>query len=213
MAALITLVVGLFVVVAVLSALAQHLQIPAAILLLLGGLLLSFFPGMPSIDLNPDLVLFLFLPPLIYAAAWQSSWREFRAALRPILLLAIGLVLVTTTTIAVVAHTVVGLPWSVAFVLGAIVSPTDAVAASATAQSLGLSRRIVTVLEGESMVNEIGSAVTGQRERTSTGWASSAVYINVSSAHQVYKVWPLMVNWCAVGTNDKPNPTTFPAVS
>jgi CPA1 family monovalent cation:H+ antiporter len=96
MAALITLVVGLFVVVAVLSALAQHLQIPAAILLLLGGLLLSFFPGMPSIDLNPDLVLFLFLPPLIYAAAWQSSWREFRAALRPILLLAIGLVLVTT---------------------------------------------------------------------------------------------------------------------
>jgi CPA1 family monovalent cation:H+ antiporter len=154
MAALITLVVGLLVVVAVLSALAQRLQIPAAILLLLGGLLLSFVPGMPSVDLNPDLVLFLFLPPLIYAAAWQSSWREFRAALRPILLLAIGLVLVTTTTIAVVAHTVVGLPWSVAFVLGAIVSPTDAVAASATAQSLGLSRRIVTVLEGESIVND-----------------------------------------------------------
>jgi NhaP-type Na+/H+ or K+/H+ antiporter len=117
---------GLLVVVAVLSALAQRLQIPAAILLLLGGLLLSFFPGMPSADLNPDLVLFLFLPPLIYAAAWQSSWREFRAALQPILLLAIGLVLVTTTMIAVVAHSVVGLPWSVALVLGAIVSPTDA---------------------------------------------------------------------------------------
>jgi monovalent cation/hydrogen antiporter len=154
MVALITLIVGLLVVVVMLSALAQHFQIPAAILLLLGGLLLSYVPGMPSIDLNPELVLFLFLPPLIYAAAWQSSWREFRAALQPILLLAIGLVLVTTTTIAVVAHSVVGLPWSVAFVLGAIVSPTDAVAASATAQSLGLSRRIVTVLEGESMVND-----------------------------------------------------------
>ncbi len=85
-----TLVVGLLVVVAVLSAMAQHLQIPAAILLLLGGLLLSYIPGVPSIDLNPDLVLFLFLPPLIYAAAWQSSRREFRAALRPILLLSIG---------------------------------------------------------------------------------------------------------------------------
>jgi monovalent cation/hydrogen antiporter len=83
MVALITLVVGLFVVVAVLSALAQHLQISAAILLLLGGLLLSFFPGVPNIDLNSELVLFLFLPSLIFAAAWQTSWREFRAALRP----------------------------------------------------------------------------------------------------------------------------------
>ncbi|MEO7912892.1 MAG: cation:proton antiporter [Roseiflexaceae bacterium] len=76
MVALITLVVGLFVVVAVLAALAQRLQIPAAIVLVLGGVLLSFIPGMPSIDLDPDLVLFLLLPPLIYAAAWQTSWRE-----------------------------------------------------------------------------------------------------------------------------------------
>src|SRR4051812_66886 len=85
MVALITLIVGLLVVVVVLSALAQHFQIPAAILLLLGGLLLSYVPGIPRIDLNPELVLFLFLPPLIYAAAWQASWREFRAALQPIL--------------------------------------------------------------------------------------------------------------------------------
>jgi NhaP-type Na+/H+ or K+/H+ antiporter len=126
MVALITRIVGLLVVVFVLSALAQYFLMPAAILLLLGGLLLSFFPGLLSIDLNPDLVLFLFLPPLIYAAAWQSSWREFRVALQPILLLAIGLVLVTTTMIAVVAHSVVGLPWSVALVLGVIVSPMDA---------------------------------------------------------------------------------------
>jgi Na+/H+ antiporter len=200
MVALITLVVGLFVVVAVLSALAQHLQIPAAILLVLGGVLLSFIPGMPSIDLEPDLVLFLFLPPLIYAAAWQTSWREFRATLRPILLLAIGLVLVTTTTIAVVAHAAVGLPWSVAFVLGAIVSPTDAVAASATAQSLGLSRRIVTVLEGESMVNDatglviyrfaVAAVVTG----TFSLWQASWQFVIVSMGGLLIGLviaWPL----------------------
>jgi CPA1 family monovalent cation:H+ antiporter len=154
MTATITLFVSLLVVVAALSALATRLEVPSPIVLVIGGLLLSFLPGLPPIDLEPDLVLFLFLPPLIYASAWQTSWREFHANLRPILVLAIGLVLVTTTLVAVVAHTLVGLPWGVAFVLGAIVSPTDAVAASATAQRVGLARRIVTVLEGESMVND-----------------------------------------------------------
>src|SRR4051812_19645198 len=216
MAALITLVVGLLVVVAVLSALAQRLQIPAAILLLLGGLLLSFVPGVPSIDLNPDLVLFLFLPPLIYAAAWQSSWREFRAALRPILLLAIGLVLATTTTIAVVAHTVVGLPWPVAFVLGAIVSPTDAVAASATAQSLGLSRRIVTVLEGESIVNDatglviyrfaVAAVVTGAFSL----WQASWQFVVVSAGGILIGLliaWP--VAWLHRRLDDAPREITL----
>jgi monovalent cation/hydrogen antiporter len=200
MAALITLVVGLFVVVALLSALAQRLQIPAAIVLVLGGVLLSFIPGVPTIDLNPDLVLFLFLPPLIYAAAWQTSWREFRATLRPILLLAIGLVLVTTTTIAVVAHYVIGLPWSVGFVLGAIVSPTDAVAASATAQSLGLSRRIVTVLEGESMVNDATGlviyrfAVAAVVMETFSLWQASWQFVVVSIGGLLIGLviaWPL----------------------
>ena len=116
--------------------------------------MLGFVPGLPSITLDPQLILVLFLPPLIYSSAWLTSWREFRASLRPILLLAIGLVLVTTIIIAIIAHTIVGLSWPVAFVLGAIVSPTDAVAASATAQRLGLARRIVTVIEGESMVND-----------------------------------------------------------
>jgi CPA1 family monovalent cation:H+ antiporter len=96
----------------------------------------------------------LFLPPLIYSSAWLTSWRAFRATLRPILQLALGLVLVTTIVIAVVAHAIAALSWPVAFVLGAVVSPTDAVAASATAQLLGLPRRIVTVIEGESMVND-----------------------------------------------------------
>jgi monovalent cation/hydrogen antiporter len=152
--ATITLVVSLLVVVVTLSALATRLGVPSPIVLVVGSVLLSFLPGLPSIDLAPELVLFLFLPPLIYASAWQTSWREFHANLRPILLLAIGLVLATTALVAVVAHVVVGLPWGIAFVLGAIVSPTDAVAASATAQRVGLARRIVTVLEGESMVND-----------------------------------------------------------
>jgi Na+/H+ antiporter len=150
----IALVVSLLAVVAALSALAERLAVPSPIVLVVGGVLLSFLPWLPPIDLPPELVLFLFLPPLIYASAWQTSWRDFHANLRPILLLAIGLVLVTTTLVAVVAHAVVGLPWGVAFVLGAIVSPTDAVAASATAQRLGLARRLVTILEGESMVND-----------------------------------------------------------
>src|SRR5262249_36671280 len=154
MTATITLIVSLLVVVVALSALATRLALPSPIVLVVGGVLLSFLPGLPTIDLAPDLVLFLFLPPLIYASAWQTSWREFHANVRSILVLAIGLVLVTTTLVAVVAHYLVGLPWGVAFVLGAIVSPTDAVAASATAQRLGLSRRIVPVLEGESLVND-----------------------------------------------------------
>ena len=152
--ATITLFVSLLAVVVVLSALAARLAIPSPIVLVMGGVFLSFLPGLPPVELAPDLVLFLFLPPLIYASAWETSWREFHANLRPILLLAIGLVLMTTALVAVVAHEVVGLSWGMAFVLGAIVSPTDAVAASATAQRVGLARRIVTVLEGESIVND-----------------------------------------------------------
>jgi len=150
----IELILGLLIVVVLLTAAAGRLQVPSAILLVLGGLLLSFVPAIPTVSLEPDLVLTLFLPPLIYASAWQTSWREFRASLRPILLLSVGLVLATTTLVAVVAHYAAGLDWPIAFVLGAIVSPTDAVAASATLQSLGLSPRVVTILEGESMVND-----------------------------------------------------------
>jgi Na+/H+ antiporter len=154
MSATIALLFGLLVAIVVLATLATRLRLPYAILLVLGGLLLGFVPGLPSIELNPELILMLFLPPLIYSSAWLTSWREFHANLRPILLLALGPVLVTTLVIAVVAHTIAGLSWPVAFVLGAVVSPTDAVAASATAKQLGLPRRIVTVIEGESMVND-----------------------------------------------------------
>jgi Na+/H+ antiporter len=154
MSATISLLFGLLVAIVVLATLATRLRLPYAILLVLGGLLLGFVPGLPRITLDPALILVLFLPPLIYSSAWLTSWREFRANLRPILLLSLGLVLMTTMIIAVVAHTIAGLSWPVAFVLGAVVSPTDAVAASAIAQRLGLPRRIVTVIEGESMVND-----------------------------------------------------------
>src|SRR6516165_5877311 len=150
----ITLVFSLLVAIVVLATLAARLRLPYAILLVLGGLLLSFLPGLPDVTIDPTLILFVFLPPLIYSSAWNSSWREFRATLQPILLLAVGLVLVTTVVVATVAHVFVGLPWAVAFVLGAVVSPTDAVAASATARSVGLPRRLMTLLEGESMVND-----------------------------------------------------------
>lgn len=150
----IPLVFSLLVAIVVLATLAARLRLPYAILLVLGGLLLSFLPGLPTVTLDPTLILFVFLPPLIYSSAWNTSWREFRATLRPILLLSVGLVLATTVVVAVVTHAFLGLPWAVAFVLGAVVSPTDAVAASATAKSVGLPRRLVTLLEGESMVND-----------------------------------------------------------
>jgi len=154
MSTTIVLVFSLLVAIVVLTTLATRLHIPYAILLVLGGLALGFIPGLPTIKLDPELLLFLFLPPLIYSSAWLTSWQEFRANLRPILLLSVGLVLVTTVVVAVVAHAIIGLSWPVAFVLGAVVSPTDAVAASATAQSVGLSRRIVTIIEAESMAND-----------------------------------------------------------
>ena len=150
----ITLIFSLLVAIVVLATLAARLHLPYAILLVLGGLLLSFLPGLPDVTIDPTLILFVFLPPLIYSSAWNTSLREFRATLQPILLLSIGLVLATTLVVAVVAHAFVGLPWAVAFVLGAVVSPTDAVAASATARSVGLPRRLLTILEGESMVND-----------------------------------------------------------
>jgi monovalent cation/hydrogen antiporter len=140
--------------VAALATLAARLGVPYPILLVLGGLVLGFVPGLPRPELKPDVVFLLFLPPLLYVSAIFTSWRDFRANLRPISLLAVGLVLMTTCVVAAVAHWAVGLPWAAAFVLGAIVSPTDAIAATAVAQRLGVPRRIVTILEGESLVND-----------------------------------------------------------
>jgi monovalent cation/hydrogen antiporter len=155
--------VGLLAAAAALLALAELIRIPYPIPLVLGGLVLGFVPGMPQIELPPDIVLVAVLPPLLYGAAFFSPLRELRANAKPIGLLAIGLVLTTTVAVAAVAHAAIpGLDWPIAFVLGAIVSPTDPTAATAIAQRLGLSRRLVAVVEGESLVND-GTALVAYR--------------------------------------------------
>jgi CPA1 family monovalent cation:H+ antiporter len=140
---------------AALLAVSQAVRIPYPILLVLGGLALGLAPGMPTIELPPDLVLIAFLPPLLYGAAFFTNLRELRANVVPISLLAVGLVLATTVAVAIAAHAVIpGMTWPTAFVLGAIVSPTDPTAATAIAQRLGLPRRLIALIEGESLVND-----------------------------------------------------------
>lgn len=159
MTGIVEIFVGMLLVVAVLALLARKIHIPYPILFVIGGLSLGFIPGIPRVHLNPELVFVFFLPPLLYPAALFTSWRDFRANLRPIGLLAIGLVLITTLSIALLAHHFLELPLAAGFVLGAIVSPPDAIAATAIAERLKVPRRIVTVLEGESLVNDASALV------------------------------------------------------
>src|SRR6516162_10697912 len=142
------------VAVALLALVARKIRVPYPILLTCGGVLLALVPGLPAIQLEPQLVFNLFLPPLLYPAAVFTSWRDFRANLRQILFLAIVLVLLTVTATAYVFHGLAGLPVAVAFVFGAIMSPPDAVAALAVTQNLRVPRRIIVILEGESLVND-----------------------------------------------------------
>ena len=154
------LLLGLMVAGAGLSVLARPLGVPYPILLVLGGLVLGFVPGVSAVGLPPDLVLVLFLPPLLYSAAFFASPRDLRADLRAISLLAVGLVLATMVAVAVTAHALVErLPWAAAFTLGAIVAPTDPLAATAIGRRLGVPRRLLTVLEGESLVNDASALV------------------------------------------------------
>src|SRR3954453_1652637 len=156
-------VLFLLVTVAGLTALSRRLGVPYPILLVIGGSLAGFVPGVPNVELDPELVLLIFLPPLLFNAAYQSSLRDLRADLRVITLNAIGLVLVTMCAVAVVAHAAIdGLPWAAAFALGAIVSPTDPLAATAIGRKLGVPRRMMAVIEGESLVND-GTALVASR--------------------------------------------------
>jgi CPA1 family monovalent cation:H+ antiporter len=149
------LLILLLISVAGFGLLARRLQVPEPIVLVFGGLAVSLVPGLPAVEIKPEYVFLIVLPPLLYAQAWFTSWKDFCDNLRPITSLAVGLVLFTTTAVALVAHALVpGLPLAAAFVLGAIVSPPDAVAASAIAQRLRLPKRMVVVLEGESLVND-----------------------------------------------------------
>jgi CPA1 family monovalent cation:H+ antiporter len=133
---------------------ADRTQIPYPILLVIGGTALAFVPGVDEFELDPDVILIAFLPPLLYGAAFFTSIQDLRSNYKPIGLLAVGLVAFTTVTVAVVAHEVVGLPWAAAFVLGAVVSPTDPVAATEIAVRSHAPRRLVTIVEGESLIND-----------------------------------------------------------
>jgi CPA1 family monovalent cation:H+ antiporter len=156
----IELVFLLLVFATALAIAARRIGIPYPILLVLGGLLIGFIPGLPHVQLPPDLVFLLFLPPILFGAGFFTSIRDFKANIRAIGLLAVGLVIATTVVVAVVAHALVpGLDWAPAFALGAIVAPPDAIAATAIFQRLGVPRRIVTILEGESLVNDATALV------------------------------------------------------
>ncbi len=139
---------------------AELVRVPYPVVLVVGGLAIGLVPGLPAIELDPDVVFLLFLPPLLHAAAWASSPRELWAEVRPLAVLAIGLVLATMVVVAVIAHAIVpGMSWEAAFVLGAIVGPTDPVSAQATFSRLGAPRRIRMLVEGESMINDATALV------------------------------------------------------
>lgn len=148
-------ILGLLALVAVVAGLARRLSISYPILLVLVGLICSLIPQIPDVPLPPDLVFFVFLPPLLYSAAWQTSWREFRFNFVSIGMLAFGLVFFTAAGVALLAHWFLpGFDWRLGFLLGAIVSPTDAVAATSIARRVGMPQGIVDVLEGESLLND-----------------------------------------------------------
>ncbi|HWB34458.1 MAG TPA: cation:proton antiporter, partial [Rugosimonospora sp.] len=170
--------VALISVVFVMAAVARRFGLLAPILLVLAGLVLSFIPGFPHLALNPDVVLVGILPPLLYVAALDTSVPAFRVNLRPILLLAVGLVIFTTLVVGFVVHWLLpDVPLAICLAFGAVVAPTDAISATAIGRRIGLPRRIVTILEGESLVNDatarglfkvavaaaVGSAVSGPR--------------------------------------------------
>jgi Na+/H+ antiporter len=145
---------GLLVGIVAFASLASLVRVPYPITLVLGGLAIGFVPGIPSVELDPELVLLIFLPPLLYGAAFFTSLRDLRRNARPIALLSIGLVSVTMGAVALVAHHLLGLDWGVSFVLGAIVSPTDAVAPAEILRRIGAPRRMIAVVEGENLTND-----------------------------------------------------------
>jgi CPA1 family monovalent cation:H+ antiporter len=157
----IEIVMALLVVVAAIATLARRLDVPAPILMVLGGIGIGFVPGLPAVHLQPDVVFLIFLPPLLYVAAVFAPVRDYKANARAIGLLAVGLVLATAGAVAAAARVLIpSLGWPEAFALGAIVAPPDAVAATSILQRVGVPRRIVTILEGESLLNDATALVT-----------------------------------------------------
>jgi CPA1 family monovalent cation:H+ antiporter len=182
----IQLLVLLLAVVAGVAVLANRLKIPPAILLVLTGVVLALIPGLPSVELAPELVLLLILPPFIYTSAFQMSWREFQFNLRPITLLSVGSVVFTTVTVAAAVHALMDIEWPVGFVLGAIVSPPDAIAPLSIARRMQIPRRIIVVLEGEGLANDATALILYR-------FAVVAVSLGVFSFGQALGTFPAIV--------------------
>lgn len=154
------ILIMLLAVLVGLHSVAEKIKFPYPIVLVIAGLLFGISPSLPDINMNPNVVFFIFLPPLLYEAANNTSWHEFRKWRRAILFLAIGLVLVTTVSVAAAAHYVIpGFTWQLGFLLGAIVSPPDAVAATSATKGLRLPKHVVAILEGESLVNDASALI------------------------------------------------------
>ncbi len=198
------LIISLLFVVSMLTMLSEKLRISYPILLVIAGLGIGFIPGIPSITLQPDLVFIIFLPPLLYAAAWNTSWNDFWRFRRPIFMLAFGLVIFTATAVAFIAHAVIpGFSLPLGFLLGAIISPPDAIAATSVLQQLKVPKRITAILEGESLINDASSLIvfrfalaaifTGQFTLWEAGVnfllvAIMGVVIGLAIAHIVYLI-------------------------
>lgn len=169
------------------SLLARRVHVPQSILLVIGGAALAFAPHFPTVELHPELVLLLLLPPLLYYSGVGMSWRGFKQNLLPIMLLAVGCVLFTAGMVAAAMHWLLHLPWAVGFVLGAVVSPPDAVAPMSIARRLPIPKRVLTVLEGEGLVNDatalilfsfaVGAVITGGVSVTKAAEAFAAIVV------------------------------------
>jgi monovalent cation/hydrogen antiporter len=184
---------ALFISAAGLNALANWVKVPYPITLVLGGLALGLIPGIPNINLNPDLVLLVFLPPLLYSGAFFSDLRTLRNDARVIALNSIGLTLATAAVVGVIAHELIDLPWAVSFALGAIVSPTDPAAATAIMRRIGAPRRIVNILEGESLVNDAAALVAYKVA------VAVAIGESVSTGHTVLTFFGDVAGGIAIG--------------
>ncbi|MEP6847086.1 MAG: cation:proton antiporter, partial [Panacibacter sp.] len=153
-------VIFIMIILVALSAVADRTKLPSPILMVAAGLIIGFVPSLPDLSMDPVIVFLIFLPPLLYDAASKTSWHEFRSSIRPISALAITLVFFTTIAVAVAAHYLIpGFSWPLSFVLGAIVSPPDAVAATSIIKGLGLHKKVITILEGESLLNDASALI------------------------------------------------------
>ncbi|MBC7848746.1 MAG: Na+/H+ antiporter [Chitinophagaceae bacterium] len=198
------LILSLLFTISMLTIISGKLKISYPIFLVLAGLLISLIPGIPSITLQPDLVFLIFLPPLLYAAAWNTSWSDFWKMKRPISLLSFGLVIFTSAAVAYVSHMLIpDFPLAYGFLLGGIISPPDAIAATSVLKGLKVPKRVVTILEGESLVNDASSLIvfrfalaailTGQFEMSTAAQdfflvVVAGILIGVAIAYVVYAI-------------------------